>query len=139
MPKRFVKHIDGRLRRDFTGFRATDTISDGKDAALVIAQYRILVQWPLLVQAAVADACGFQIVCRCGCAHSTASSLIWLSGSRFTRASARASTAFRCENAINIPSIAKLVIRLKPPWLTKGKVIPVMGSARRMPPMLTSA
>src|SRR5574341_1248463 len=87
MPKRFVKHIDGRLRRDFTGFRATDTISDGKDAALVIAQYRILVQWPLLVQAAVADACGFQIVCRCGCAHSTASSLIWLSGSRFTRAS----------------------------------------------------
>jgi len=35
--------------------------------------------------------------------------------------------------------MAKLVIKLNPPWLTNGKVIPVIGSARVMPPIFTSA
>jgi len=38
-----------------------------------------------------------------------------ISATKVRRAIARASTAFRCEKAINIPSIAKLVIKLKPP------------------------
>ena len=49
------------------------------------------------------------------------------------------SRALRWENAINIPNIAKLVTRLNPPWLTNGKVIPVIGKARNMPPIFTSA
>ena len=47
--------------------------------------------------------------------------------------------ALRCANARRIPSIAKEVIKDQPPWLTKGMVIPVIGSSRSTPPMLTTA
>ena len=40
---------------------------------------------------------------------------------------------------MSIPSITKLVINENPPWLTNGNVIPVMGNARVIPPMLTRA
>src|SRR6185503_4107406 len=137
--KGFVEHIDRGLRSDFARFGAAHSVRHGKNAALVIGQKRIFIHWPFLVQAAVADRRRGDLICGHGCAHSTASNSIWLSGSRLTRANAFASCALRCENAINIPSMAKLVIRLNPPWLTNGKVIPVIGSARTIPPIFTSA
>ena len=45
--------------------------------------------------------------------------------------------AFRWLIAMRIPSIANEVMRDHPPWLTNGRVIPVMGSMRMTPPILT--
>ena len=48
-------------------------------------------------------------------------------------------TAFRCEKARRMPSIANDVINDQPPWLTKGRVMPVIGRRRSTPPILTTA
>src|SRR6185369_12842375 len=118
---------------------ASHAIGNHKDAASAICQERVLVHWSLFAEAAITDRSDLNLVCWFGCAHWTASSARALSGSRLVRATALASWALRCEKAINIPSMAKLVIKLNPPWLTNGKVIPVTGSARVMPPIFTSA
>src|SRR5205809_315024 len=98
----------------------------------VVLEQRVLIKWPSLVQASVSYRRRVNLQFILELAHLTAS--ITISGRRGLESIL--SRAFRWEKAINIPSIVKLVIKLKPPWLTKGKVIPVMGKARVMPPML---
>src|SRR5438128_8921619 len=85
----FVQDIDRRLRSYFAGLRAANSISHGKDAALPIAEKRILVQRPLIIQAAIADRRALNFFRWRSCAHSTASNSIWLSGSCLVRAIAR--------------------------------------------------
>src|SRR5215831_18273103 len=131
-----VQNIDRGLRSDFAGLSATHPIGDHKNSARSVNQIRIFIQRPLFAEAAIGYRANFDLCCS---AHSTASRCIGLSGSRVILATARASCALRCEKAMSMPSIPKLVIRLKPPWLTNGKVMPVIGRARVMPPMLTSA
>src|SRR6266446_1709363 len=139
IPETVVQNIDGLLRSDLARIRATDAVGDHKDAAGGIGQKRVLVHRPLLAQSSIADRSDLDIVCGFWCAHWTASRAIASSDPRLARATALASWALRWEKAINIPSMAKLVIKLNPPWLTNGKVIPVMGNARVMPPIFTSA
>src|SRR4051794_27397758 len=102
-------------------------------------QEGVFVQGTTLVKAAIRQRCGLDLEGFGFFAHCTASSLrgeeLLATGlSRMTL-----SRAFRFENAISIPNIAKLVIRLKPPWLTNGSVIPVIGKARKIPPIFTNA
>src|SRR5215218_257698 len=137
--KCFFENFDGRLRCDFTRFSSTDAISHSEDRAFGIVQKSIFVQGTTLVQPTVRQGSGLDLQGFGLFAHCTASSLrgeeLLATGlSRMTR-----SRAFRFENAISIPSIAKLVIRLKPPWLTNGSVIPVIGKALKIPPMFTNA
>src|SRR6266849_6430456 len=137
--ERFSQNIDGSLRSDFSGISAANSIGNQKNAALGVSQERILVHRPLFAQAAIRNRSSSDLVCRRRFTHCTASRSRSLSGSRLTRAIALASFALRWENAINIPNMAKLVIKLNPPWLTNGRVMPVIGSARTMPPIFTSA
>src|SRR5262252_2868121 len=137
--KGFVENVDGRLRSHFAGIGAADAIGNHKDAAFGIGEKRVFVKRTFFAQSAIRNRSDVEIILGRRTAHSTASKAIDGSGSCSILATARASKALRCEKAINIPSMAKLVIKLKPPWLTNGKVIPVMGRARVMPPMLTNA
>src|SRR5256885_8914654 len=115
MTKCLLQNIYGCLRCDLAGLRATDAIGDRKDAMLGIGDERIFVHWPLLTQAAIGDGSDLDLVCGRWCAHWTASKVMGLSTGRFIRATAFASCALRCEKAISIPSMAKLVIKLNPP------------------------
>jgi hypothetical protein len=53
MTERFVEDINGGLGSDFAGFGAPHAIGDCEDAALVIAEEGILIQWPLIVEPAI--------------------------------------------------------------------------------------
>ena len=140
MTKRLVEHFDGSLRSDFTGFGAADAISYRKDRALADRARK---------ESSFSGRRSFSPRSESGCGLN-------LEGFRRLRSLHRlqlkgrrtlchrpirydTSRAFRFENAINIPNIAKLVIKLKPPWLTNGSVIPVIGKARRIPPIFTNA
>src|SRR6185437_8755305 len=120
MAKGFVEHFDGRLRSHFTGLRAADAIRHRKDRTLAIVQERVFVQRPPLVEPAVRQCSGLHLEGFSVFAHSTASSLRGEELLATGLSSMTRSRALRFENAINMPSIAKLVIKLKPPWLTNG-------------------
>src|SRR5260370_1851405 len=124
MTKCLLQNVDSCLRRDLAGLRAADAIGDRKDVMLGIGDKRIFIHWPLLAQAAIGDGSDLDLVCGRWCAHWTASKAMGLSTGRFTRATAFASCALRCEKAISIPNMAKLVIKLNPPCLTNAKALP---------------
>ena len=120
MAERLVQDFDGRLRRDLSGLGAADAVGDGEDAALGVRQERVFVERAALVQAPVGDDRGLDFDCRRWSASLNClrklDRLASSSRCRASDAAARpASRALRCEKAISIPSMAKLVIRLKPP------------------------
>src|ERR1041384_4723292 len=137
--KRFVEYLDRCLRRNFACFRAADAVCDSEDRTLAIVQKRVFVQGSTLVQTTVRQRCGLDLKGLGTFAHCTASSFRGEELLATGLSTMVLSRAFLFENAINIPNMAKLVIRLKPPWLTKGNVIPVIGKARTIPPMFTRA
>src|SRR5436305_1589269 len=115
MTKCLLQNVNSRLRSDLAGLRAADAIGDRKNAMLDIGNKRIFIHGPLLTQAAIGNGSDLDLVCGRWCAHWTASKAMGLSTGRFTRATAFASCALRCEKAISIPNMAKLVIKLNPP------------------------
>src|SRR6266508_4338437 len=115
MSKCFLQNVDGCLRCHFARFRAADSVRYSEDMMLCIGDERVFVHGALFAQAAIRNRSYLDFVRRHWCAHWTASKAMGLSTGRFTFATALASCAFRCENAISIPSMAKLVIKLNPP------------------------
>src|SRR5437870_953785 len=115
MTKCLLQNVDGCLRGDLASLGAADAIGDRKDPMLGIGNKRIFIHGPLLTQTAIGHGSDLDLVGRRWCAHWTASKAMGLSTGRFTRATAFASCALRCEKAISIPNMAKLVIKLNPP------------------------
>src|SRR5437773_12500548 len=111
----FVQDVDCGSRGDFSGFRTTHAIGDREKSTCGIGQKRIFVHRPLFTEAPVANRSDLDFVCWSRSTHCTASNSMFSSGVRRACLIATASFAFRCEKAINIPSIAKLVIKLNPP------------------------
>src|SRR5262249_34076551 len=110
MAESFVEHFDRSLRCNLTGFCAANAIGDGKDRTVAIVQQRVLVQRTTLVEPAVRQCCGLHLEGFSVFAHSTASSLRGEELLATGLSSTTRSRALRFENAISIPSIAKLVI-----------------------------
>src|SRR5258706_6627707 len=110
-----VQNVNRFLRSDFARIGAPDTVGNHENATFSVGQKRIFVQGPLLAQATITDRCNLNFFCGYRRAHWTASRAIPSSDSRRVRPTALASWALRCEKAINMPSMAKLVIKLNPP------------------------
>src|SRR5215470_18066846 len=115
MTERFIQHFDCSLRSDFTRFRTTYSVGDREDGSLAVGQERILVQGAPLIQTTIRERCRLNCECLGVFAHWTASNLMGDELFGAGRSAITRSRALRLENAINIPSIAKLVIKLKPP------------------------
>src|SRR5262249_29295680 len=112
LPESLIENVDGSCRGNFAGFRAADTVCNDEDAASSISEVRVFIQRTLRIQSTIADRCDVKISLGAHCTASGPNS----SGARGRAGKPpRASCALRCEKAINIPSIVKLVIKLNPP------------------------
>src|SRR6266851_8647357 len=139
MAKSFIEHLNRGLRSNFSCLSPAYAVSYCEYSAFDIGQEGIFIQRPPFIETAIRkrrtmDYDGFLVF-----AHCTASNLSEEVGLTVGLSAITLSRALRFEKAINIPNIAKLVIKLNPPWLTNGSVIPVIGSARKIPPTFTRA